>query len=251
MIVNAIASHMQYEYGRNCRVVVNGRCRRTKLVATASLLTLLTAGTALPQTALAQTATTDDRVALDIPAQDLNTALLTLADRTSLEIVYDTAKVAGRRSAAVRGNYNPMEALSLLLAGSGLTYRAEGGNRLRLEPAPDLADSTVQLGTLRVEGSNGVAGSGTAGADRRGTARSDADAVYTRPASTVHISSEQIDRYGRTSAADILRGQAGVQIGDGARVGANAVVLKDVPPGHTALGIPARNRPPAAGAPGV
>jgi serine O-acetyltransferase len=36
----------------------------------------------------------------------------------------------------------------------------------------------------------------------------------------------------------------GVQIGDGARVGANAVVLRDVPPGHTALGIPARNRPP-------
>jgi len=38
----------------------------------------------------------------------------------------------------------------------------------------------------------------------------------------------------------------GVQVGDGARVGANAVVLHDVPPGHTALGIPARNRPPAA-----
>lgn len=30
-----------------------------------------------------------------------------------------------------------------------------------------------------------------------------------------------------------------LQVGDGARVGANAVVLKDVPPGATAIGIPA------------
>jgi serine O-acetyltransferase len=31
-----------------------------------------------------------------------------------------------------------------------------------------------------------------------------------------------------------------VQIGDGARVGANAVVIADVPAGATAVGIPAR-----------
>lgn len=32
----------------------------------------------------------------------------------------------------------------------------------------------------------------------------------------------------------------GVQIGDRARIGANAVVLKSVPPDHTAVGVPAR-----------
>ncbi len=35
----------------------------------------------------------------------------------------------------------------------------------------------------------------------------------------------------------------GLHIGDGARVGANAVVLHDVPAGATAVGIPARCRP--------
>lgn len=39
-----------------------------------------------------------------------------------------------------------------------------------------------------------------------------------------------------------------VTIGDGAAVGANAVVLEDVPAGGLAIGVPARIRPPAGGA---
>ena len=35
-----------------------------------------------------------------------------------------------------------------------------------------------------------------------------------------------------------------VTIGDGAQIGANAVVLHDVPPFHTAVGVPAHNLPP-------
>lgn len=208
-------------------VDVRGRVR-SGFAMSASLLALLGTGAALPQAAMAQARTAEGRIALDIPAQDLNKALLALADRTGLQIVFDLDKVSGRSSAAVRGDYSPIEALSQLLRGTGLTYRTEGGNRVRLELAPKLAETTVQLGTLRVEGANGAGGADAGGGARSGEKRSNADAVYTRPSSTVHISGEQLDRYGHSSAGDILRGQAGVQIGDGRNGGGLDVNIRGI-----------------------
>lgn len=115
----------------------------------ASALALAVGGVVIPQAAMAHTAP-DGQIDFDIPAQDLNKALLAFTDRAGLQIFYDLDKVAGKHSGAVRGGYAPMEALSQLLVGTGLTFRATG-NRVTLEPAPQSSDA-IQLGPVRVEG---------------------------------------------------------------------------------------------------
>ncbi|MBT2246159.1 TonB-dependent receptor plug domain-containing protein, partial [Sphingobium sp. BHU LFT2] len=123
------------------------------LALSASIATLAMSGMIAPTVAQAQVA--QRQIDIDIPAQDLNSALLTLTKRAGLQIVYDADKVAGRRSAAVKGRLAPVEALSRLLTGPGLTFRITGNNRIAVEPAPQTVDGSVQLGPVRVEGANG------------------------------------------------------------------------------------------------
>ncbi|WP_404482445.1 TonB-dependent siderophore receptor [Novosphingobium sp. BL-52-GroH] len=128
------------------------------LALTACAAALAVGSIAVPNAALAQTASAR-QFDLDIPAQDLNTALLVLTQRASLQIVYEADKVAGRRSTAVKGRMAPIEALSRLLTGSGLTFRMTGANRVTIEQAPQAADSAIQLGPVRVEGDSAAGGS--------------------------------------------------------------------------------------------
>ncbi len=193
-------------------------CRdgRMALAATASALALVIGGAAMPQAAAAQAA--QDRIDVDIPAQDLNSALLLLTQRAGLQIVYDAGKVAGRRSSAVQGSFAPMEALSRMLAGTGLTFRVAGGNRVTLEPAPVATDDSIQLGTLRVEGGGG-SGRGSGGGAGDGNGRvagwdGKAGSVYSTPGSVSVITKEKLDAYPAQSPADMLRGTTGIISGE-------------------------------------
>ncbi|MEZ2127589.1 MULTISPECIES: secretin and TonB N-terminal domain-containing protein [unclassified Sinorhizobium] len=67
-------------------------------------------------------------VALDIPAQNLNGAILSFADKAGIQVFYDTARVQGLRSPGVQGSFTPQEALARILAGTGLAYRFTGPN---------------------------------------------------------------------------------------------------------------------------
>jgi iron complex outermembrane receptor protein len=133
--------------------VRQGRGGRVVFAATASALALVIGGVSMPQAAAAQTA--QGQIDVDIPAQDLNSALLQLTQRAGLQIVYDADKVVGRRSSAVRGSFTPTEALSQMLVGTGLTFRVNSGNRVTLDIAPQAADGAIQLGPVSVEGEGG------------------------------------------------------------------------------------------------
>jgi len=63
------------------------------------------------------------RLATDIPAQELGSALRTLAKERDFQIVYASEDVAGRQTAGARGAFTELEALQKLLDGTGMTYR--------------------------------------------------------------------------------------------------------------------------------
>lgn len=104
--------------------------------------------TATPAAVLAQTT---QRIELNLPGQDLNRALLSLADRAGIQIVYDSAKVQGLRSTAVSGSLTPQEALARMLEGTGYTYSQIAPGRLSLVEVPRGSGAAV-LPTISVEG---------------------------------------------------------------------------------------------------
>jgi iron complex outermembrane receptor protein len=69
----------------------------------------------------------------DIAAQDLNAAVLDYAQRAGVQVFYDAARLRGLRSQAVTGDHTPSEALDILLAGTGVSYRFTGPAAVTLE----------------------------------------------------------------------------------------------------------------------
>ena len=130
----------------------------------AGLVAALLASVAFPGCARAQqpAGTASARIAFDIPAQDLNRGVLKFAQRAGVQVFYDTAKLQGRRSSAVSGTLTPQEALSRLLAGTGLTYRFTGPAQVTIvDPSATSAagsspDGAIELGTIDVQGSGTV-----------------------------------------------------------------------------------------------
>ncbi len=154
--------------------------------------------------------------AYDVGAQSLGSALAAFSRTSGVDIIYG-AGVPNIRSPGVSGRLSAAAALSQVLTGSGLTYRFIDSGTVRLEPAPQAAAGTIQLGAVRVEGASGGTGRST------GEGLSD-DTVFTTAAPVEHISADKIDRYRGSSPADIFRGTPGVLSGE-ARNGAGAIDL--------------------------
>ncbi len=82
----------------------------------------------------------------DLPAQPLSDALLALGRQSGLEISFAPAAVAGKTAPALQGEYSPLLALERLLAGSGLSLRADGPGRYIV-----YVDKTNQFSALRLD----------------------------------------------------------------------------------------------------
>jgi hypothetical protein len=72
-----------------------------------------------------------------VPAEALGPALQALAKEHGFQLVYVSEEVTPHRTAGVSGDLTTDEALTLLLDGTGLTYRYEGdGVAIKTKPVP-------------------------------------------------------------------------------------------------------------------
>ncbi|MFG1391584.1 TonB-dependent siderophore receptor [Xanthobacter agilis] len=96
-------------------------------------------------------------VSFSIPPSSLGAALSAFGDRANLQVLYAADLARGVRSPGVSGNLTPEQALSRLLAGTGLSYRFTNANTVTIARASAggatgvSADGTIQLDTLNVE----------------------------------------------------------------------------------------------------
>jgi iron complex outermembrane receptor protein len=206
------------------RVGNRNRAFRRGLASGASLLVLWAFG--LPMTpAEAQQASAaapaGQAVAFDIPAESLNDALLSFADKAGMKVFYGVDRVEGLRSGAVVGSFTPQEALSRLLAGTGLTYRVTGVGSVALEKLPAVTASAgaLTLPPVQVEGETSNNAALVPGADRvddpyqapalgkTGTALADL------PASVQVIPRAVLTEQGATMLRQSLDNASGVNVG--------------------------------------
>ncbi|MFT3966180.1 MAG: TonB-dependent hemoglobin/transferrin/lactoferrin family receptor [Sphingobium sp.] len=154
----------------------------------------------------------------DIPAGPLSTALNQFARQAKVELIYDAPLTQNATSPGLKGSYDTAEALSLLLAQSGVTFRRTGARVFTLAAAPNSTQSSagaqgqVDLGPLRVEGrqAGGSGGIGRGGAVGAGGAAGGADEIFVAPRAVSIVTREEMDRTPARHAADLISEVPGV-----------------------------------------
>jgi iron complex outermembrane receptor protein len=126
--------------------------RQPSTLARTIALALLAAG-AMPAAMLsAAPAHAQSAASYDIAPGPLSVVLNQFARQAHVELVYDAPLTQGITSTGLKGNFGPVEGLSHILSGTGLTYRQTAANAFTLERAPVADAHTVQLGPVQVEG---------------------------------------------------------------------------------------------------
>lgn len=202
------------------------RMKTMKTAFTASGVSLIALMIAYPASALAQQAIVAQDASsynFNIPSKPLLSALADFTATTGIQIVRQNGSAIAGKSGAVIGRQSAEAALKRVLGDSKLLYRFVDSRTVSLF-APDenssnavssrAADGSVQLNTITINSS---------AANINGAA-----AVYSAPRSSIYISSEDLARYGAISAADVLKGLPGVQVGDSRNGGGVDVNIRGI-----------------------
>jgi iron complex outermembrane receptor protein len=152
------------------------------------------------------------QIAFNIPAQDMNAAVLAFARHAGIRVFYDTSKLRGLQSLAVAGTMSPQDALARLLTGSGLTYRFTSATAVTIGAPQSAAGATpagaISLDTIDVQGSADGSVGYVATRSTAGT-KTDTPLMQT-PASISVVTNQQIVDQNAQSISQALRYTPGV-----------------------------------------
>ena len=87
----------------------------------------------------------------NIPSQSLTDAIASFGRQSGMQVSVDGDLARGIASPGVSGSMTPEQALSRLLAGTGITYRMTGGNTALLVRVSDSQGGAMQLDPVRVQ----------------------------------------------------------------------------------------------------
>ncbi|WP_368769452.1 STN domain-containing protein, partial [Pseudomonas aeruginosa] len=118
------------------------RPRSLSLAIHAAAMTLALAGAA-PALLAAEAPAASSARSYDIAPGPLGRTLSAFASDNGVSLAFDPALTDGRRSAALRGRYAPVEALHRLLLGSGLELQQRSDGSYTLVPAA--TDGALEL----------------------------------------------------------------------------------------------------------
>ncbi|MCW5499585.1 STN domain-containing protein, partial [Pseudomonas aeruginosa] len=145
----------------------------------------------------------------DIAPGPLGRTLSAFASENGVSLAFDPALAEGRRNAALRGRYAPVEALHRLLLGSGLELQQRGDGSYTLVPAP--TDGALELQssliTAQAAGAETLPAEYTGGQVARGARLGmlgNVD-VMDAPFSIVSYTTRTIDQQQARSVADLLQ----------------------------------------------
>ncbi len=162
----------------------------------------------------AQTAAEEARIAFDIPAQPLESAVTAYGFQSGYQVAVDQATLTGLKGNEVRGSFTPAEALSRLLTGTGVTYRLIDENSVTLVVAsPGAADDgVIQLDPVTVEGQTESAYGPVDGyvATHSATATKTDTPIIETPRSISVVTSDEMRERGVETIGDALSYTAGV-----------------------------------------
>lgn len=151
----------------------------------------------------------------NIPAQSLSSVVGAFGRQSGLQVTLATPAAGNVRTNAVTGSFTVREALSRLLAGTGVNFRIAGNGRTVVigtgQSTVDFsaAEGTTVLETITLTGKTGrnsIAGSGYQGTP---------DWVYETPASVSVVGREAIQSAGVRNTRDVFNRVSGVYAGEG------------------------------------